>query len=257
MSSSVDVEPTKIGDINGEWLRPAGAPDHRALLYLHGGAYTMGSCITHRALASRIAAASRIHTLLPDLCRAPEHPFPAALEDSMAAYLWLIEHGVSPHKIAVAGDSSGGSLAVALSVLLREKRVALPAAIACISPWADLELTGESLVTRAQVDPICSFESSRYHAAQYVGNNDAREPLISPIYADLHGLSPMLIQVGDREILLSDAVRLADRAREDGVIVELEVWDGMWHVWHLFAGHLPEGQHAIDRIGAFILTHVD
>jgi acetyl esterase/lipase len=126
-----------------------------------------------------------------------------------------------------------------------------------LSPWADLELTGESLVTRAKADPICSLEESRYHAALYVGERDAREPLISPIHADLHGLPPLLIQVGDREILLSDAVRLAERARADGVEVELEVWDGMWHVWHFLARYVPEGQRAIDRVGTFIRAHTD
>lgn len=257
MARHVDVERTTVENIAAEWLRPVGATDNRAVLYLHGGAFTMGSCTTHRALASRIAVASHTPVLLPEFRLAPEYPFPAALEDVVATYRWLIEQGIPPQKMIIAGDSSGGGLAIALAVLLREKDVPLPAAIACLSPWADLELTGESLTTRAQVDPLCSLEESRYHASFYTGKHDARAPLVSPIYADLHNLPPILIQVGDREILLSDATRLTERARKDGVDAELEVWDGMWHVWHLFAKYVPEGQRAIDRMGAFIRKHLD
>jgi monoterpene epsilon-lactone hydrolase len=257
MPPHVDVQQTTVGNIPAEWLRPAGTTDNRVVVYLHGGAYTMGSCRTHRALASRIAIASGTPVLQPEYRLAPEHPFPAALQDSMAVYCGLIDHGISPQKMVVAGDSGGGGLALALTVLLRDKDVPLPAAIACLSPWADLELTGESLTTRAKVDPICSLEESQFHATHYVGQNDPRAPLISPIYADLHGLPPILAQVGDREILLSDAVRLTERARKGGVDAELEVWDGMWHVWHLFAGYVPEGQQAVDKIGAFIRKHID
>jgi acetyl esterase/lipase len=257
MPPRVDVKKNPVGNIPAEWLQPVGAPDGRAVLYLHGGGYTMGSCITHRALAARIAGAGRTPALLPEFRLAPEHPFPAALEDCMAVYRWLLEQGLSSRKIVIAGDSSGGSLAIALTVMLRDEGVPLPAAIVCLSPWADLELTGESLTTRAKVDPVCSLEESRYHAAQYMGEHDPREPLISPIHADLHGLPPISIQVGDREILLSDAVRLAERARKDGVDVELEVWDGMWHVWHLFSRYVPEAQRAIDKIGVFICRHLD
>jgi acetyl esterase/lipase len=257
MPPNVEVQQTTVGNIAAEWLRPVGTTDNRAVLYLHGGAYTMGSCTTHRALASRIAIASQTPALLPEFRLAPEYPFPAALEDGVAIYRWLIEQGISPQKIVVAGDSSGGGLAIALTVLLRDKDVPLPAAITCLSPWADLELTGESLTTRAQVDPMCSLEESQYHAVHYIGKHDARAPLLSPIYADLHGLPPILIQVGDREILLSDAIRLTQRARKDGVDAELEVWDGMWHVWHLFARYVPEGQRAIDKIGAFIRKYLD
>ena len=253
----VDVQQTTVGDIPAEWLRPADTADNRAILYLHGGAYTMGSCTTHRALASRIAIAGKAPAVQPEYRLAPEHPFPAALQDCVAAYRWLVDYGISPQKIVVAGDSAGGGLAVALALSLRDDDVPLPAAIACMSPWADLALTGESLGTRANVDPVCSLEQSRLHAGHYVGKADPRAALVSPVYADLHGLPPVLIHVGDREILLSDATRLAARAREHGVDVELKVWEGMWHVWHLFAAWLPEGQQAVDEIGAFISKHID
>jgi acetyl esterase/lipase len=175
----------------------------------------------------------------------------------VAAYRWLLDYGIPPQKTVVAGDSAGGGLALALAVTLRDDYVPLPAAIVCMSPWADLELTGQSLRTRANVDPVCSLEESQFHAGQYVGKNDPRAALISPIYADLRGLPPVLIHVGDREILLSDAMRLAERAREDGVDVELKIWEGMWHVWHLLAGYVPEGRQAVDEIGAFISKYTD
>lgn len=257
MPPDVEVQTTTVGHLTAEWLRPSGALDGRAILYLHGGAYTMGSCATHRALASRIAIASQTPALLFEFRLAPEYPFPAALEDGLAVYRWLIKSGIPTQKMVIAGDSSGGGLAIALSVFLRDDELPPPAAIACLSPWADLGLTGESLATRARVDPICSLAESQFHAACYIGDHDADSPLISPIYADLRGLPPLLIQVGDREILLSDAVRLAERARQHGVSTELEVWDGMWHVWHLFAKYVPEGQQAIIKVGAFIRQHLD
>jgi acetyl esterase/lipase len=257
MPPRVDVQQTTVGNIPAEWLRPADTTDNQAILYLHGGAYTMGSCATHRALASRIAIASKTPALQPEYRLAPEHPFPAALQNCVAAYRWLVDHGIPPRRIVVAGDSAGAGLALALAVTLRDDDVPIPAAIVCISPWADLELTGESLGTHASVDLVCSLEDSRFHAVQYVGKADPRTALVSPVYADLHGLPPILIHVGDREILLSDALRLAERARGDGVDVELKVWEGMWHVWPLLAGYVPEGQRAVDEIGAFISKHID
>jgi monoterpene epsilon-lactone hydrolase len=257
MPRGVDVQQITVGDVPAEWLRPADMANDRAILYLHGGAYTMGSCTTHRTLGARLAIASRTPALVPDYRTAPEHPYPAALHDCVAAYRGLVEYGIPPQRTVVAGDSAGGGLALALAVTLRDDGFPLPAAILCMSPWADLELTGQSLTTRAKVDPVCSLEESRFHAEQYVGNNDPRAPLISPIYADLHGLPPLLIHVGDREILLSDATRLAERAREDGVDVELKIWEGMWHVWHLFAAYVPEARRAVDEIGTFIRKHTD
>jgi monoterpene epsilon-lactone hydrolase len=256
MPRAIELRPTSIGAIAAEWLRPAEARDDRAILYLHGGAYTMGSCTSHRALAARIARAGKAPALHPEYRLAPEHPFPAALEDCVAAYRWLVGSGIPPQKTVVVGDSAGGGLALALAVALRDEALPLPAAIACMSPWADLALTGESCRTRATVDPICSVEESALHAARYVGSNDPRAARISPVYADLRGLPPLLIHAGDHEILLSDATRVAERARAAGVDVRLTVWPGMWHVWHLLAAYLPEAQQAIDDIGAFIGEHI-
>lgn len=257
MPSGVDVERFTAGPIPAEWVRPRGASTARSVLYLHGGAYTMGSCNTHRALASRIAIAGKSSVLLPEFRLAPEHPFPASLEDCYAVYCWLLDRGTSSRRLAIVGDSSGAALAVSLGVLIRDRGLPLPAAIACLSPWADLELTGETLMTRARLDPICSVSESRFHAGHYVGAQDPQDPRISPIYADLRGLPPILIQAGDHEILLSDALRLAERARSCGVETELEVWDGMWHVWHLFAAQVPEARRAIDRIGGFLRQNLE
>ena len=257
MPHHIDVKQITVENIIAEWLQPVVTINDRVVLYLHGGAYTMGSCTTHRALASRIAKSGNTPVLLPEFRLAPEFPFPAALEDCLGVYRWVIERGISHRKIVIAGDSSGGGLAIALTALLKNKNIPLPAAVICLSPWVDLELTGESITTNAAIDPICKLEESKYHANQYTCKHNARNPLISPIYTDMHEFPPMLIQAGDREILLSDAVRLTERARKDGVEAELEVWDGMWHVWHLLAGYVPEGQRAINKIGAFIHKHLD
>jgi acetyl esterase/lipase len=222
------------------------------VLYLHGGGYAAGSCRTHRALAGRLALASQSPVLVLGYRLAPEHPFPAALEDATSAVRWLVDQGISPDRLALAGDSAGGGLALATTIALRDEGVPLPAALVCFSPWTDLALTGESFLTRAKVDPLISREGCLFYVAAYVGGRDPRLPLISPLYADLRGLPPLLVQVGDYEVLRSDSVRLAESAREAGVDVTLEVAAGMWHVWQVMAGLMPEAQQALDRAGAFL-----
>jgi acetyl esterase/lipase len=170
----------------------------------------------------------------------------------VAAYRWLFAQAIWPEQIVIGGDSSGGGLAVATMLGLREHAIALPAAGVLISPWLDLTLTGPSIDSRAKIDPVVSREGLQLAASYYLGTADAKTPLASPVYAELHGLPPLLIQVGDDEVLLSDSTRLAEQASAAGVEVALDVWDGMWHVWPAWAAVLPEGQQAIDRIGAFI-----
>jgi acetyl esterase/lipase len=203
-------------------------------------------------LAARLCLASKLRVLLIDYRLAPEHPFPAAVEDAGKAYQWLLASGIAPEQIVIGGDSAGGGLALSTLLWLRERDVALPGATVLISPWLDLALTGPSLHTRAEVDPLCSIEGLRLAASYYLGSTDAKTPLASPLYGDLHGLPPLLIQVGDHEILLSDSTRLAEKAKAAGVDVSLEIWNEMWHVWHGWAATLPEAQQAIERIGAFI-----
>jgi monoterpene epsilon-lactone hydrolase len=183
-------------------------------------------------------------------------PIPAAVEDATAAYRWLVSQGTAPGRIAIAGDSAGGGLTLATLVALRDAGDPLPAAAVYLSPWVDLEGTGPSNTTKAEADPFVRKEMIQFMAEQYLGGRDPRTPLAAPLYADLHGLPPLLIQVGTAEILLDDATRTADRAKAAAVEVSLEVWDDMVHVWQLFAPLLPEGQQAIERIGAFIRQHM-
>ncbi len=248
----ITIVPVDAGGVAGEWVSSPSVAPQQVLCYLHGGGYNSGSCVTHRDLAARLSRAGGVRVLLLDYCLAPEHPFPAALEDAVAGYRWLLEQGIQPEQIVIGGDSSGGGLAVATLLRLREHALALPAAGVLLSPWVDLAETGPSIQTRAAIDPLVSPESLRLAAGYYLGGADPQTPLASPLYADLRGLPPLLIQAGDHEILLSDATRLAAQARAAGVDVTLDVWDEMWHVWQVWAEILPEGQQAIERISAFI-----
>jgi len=222
------------------------------VLYLHGGGYCIGSVATHRDLVSRLVRATGGQALAIDYRLAPEHPFPAALDDATAVYRWLLSSGIDPAQLVIAGDSAGGGLTIATLVALRDAGDPLPAAAVCVSPWADLECRGESITSKADLDPILRQESLLKWGKLYLGDAGPRSPLASPIHADLTGLPPLLIMVGTAELLFDDATRLAERAQAAGVDVTLESWEEMIHVWPLFAALLPEGQQALDRMGAFI-----
>jgi monoterpene epsilon-lactone hydrolase len=252
LPASITVEPAAESAIRGVWVRSPESASQQILLYLHGGGYSAGSSLTHRDLGARLCLASGARVLLVDYRPAPEDPFPAAVQDAVASYQWLLEGGLSAEQIVIGGDSAGAGLAMATLVWLREHALPLPAAGVLVSPWVDLALTAPSLQTRAAVDPLTSFAGLRRAAGWYLGATDPRDPLASPLYAALHELPPLLIQVGADELLLNDATRLAQRAETAGVTVTLEVWEGMWHVWHGWAAELPEGQQAIERIGEFI-----
>ena len=254
VAKDVTCEPVTAGGVPAEWIVAPGAAPDRVILYLHGGGYVMGSINTHRAMIARISRAAQAKALALDYRLAPEHPFPAAVEDATAAYRWLLAQGYKPGRIIIAGDSAGGGLTVAALLAIREAKLPMPAGAVSISPWTDLEGTGESIRTRAAKDVMVTQDNLAQSARQYYGANDPKNPLISPVHADFRGLPPMLIHVGDAEILLDDATRLAERARAAGVKVELEVWDEMPHVWHVFAKILPEGQQAIDKIGKFVIA---
>ena len=248
----VKCEPVSAGGVKAEWITAANAAADRAILYLHGGGYIMGSINTHRELIARLSKAAQARILALDYRLAPEHPFPAPVEDATAAYRWMLAQGLKPSRIAVAGDSAGGGLTVAALVAFRDAGLPMPAAGIPISPWVDLEAIGESMKTRSSQDPIVKPEMIREIARVYLAGQNLRSPLAAPLYADLHGLPPLLIHVGDAEALLDDSKRLAERAKAAGVDVTLEVWPEMPHVWHLFAHFLPEGQQAIDRAGEFV-----
>ncbi len=255
VEADVKVEPVNAGGIKAEWITAPGADAGRAVLYLHGGGYVIGSINTHRSLAGRISRAAKARVLLIDYRLAPEHPFPAAVDDSVAAYRWMLSTGLKPARIAVAGDSAGGGLTIATLVAIRDAKLPLPAAGVGLSPWVDLEGIGESMQTKASVDPMVQRAGLLEMAKLYLGGKDARSPLAAPLYADLTGLPPLLIQVGTAETLLDDSTRIAERARKAGVKVTLEPWENMVHVWHIFAAMLDEGQQAIDKVGQFVQTN--
>lgn len=256
LPDDVTFEPVDAGGLPAEWVTAPGVRRENVILYLHGGGYVIGSIKTHRELAARLSRAAAARVLLIEYRLAPEHPHPAAVEDATAAYRWLLGFGIAPSRMVIGGDSAGGGLTVATLVALRDAGQPLPAAGVCLSPWVDLEGVGESMATKAAVDPMVQRDPLRKMAAMYLAGQDPRTPLAAPLYADLSGLPPLLIQVGTAETLLDDSTRLAERARKAGVAVSLETWEDMIHVWQAFASLLPEGQQAIERIAAFIKTRI-
>jgi acetyl esterase/lipase len=206
-------------------------------------------------MCERLSRAAQARVLALDYRLAPEHPFPAAVEDARAAYRWLLKQGFQPKRIALAGDSAGGGLTFATLLALKQHGDPMPACAAPLSPWVDLEATGDSMASKDSEDPMVHKNMVEQMAKTYVPTGDFRNPLAAPLYGDLRGFPPLLIQVGSRETLLDDAVRMADKAKKAGVEVELDVWNGQIHVWQIFASRLDEGEQAIQKIGAFVKKH--
>lgn len=249
--TGVSTSPAAIGGMRAEWIHPENADRDRAILFLHGGGYMVGSIDSHRDLATRIAKAANIPALTIDYRRAPEHPFPAALDDALYAYRWLVgEGGFAADKLAIVGDSAGGGLTLATALALRDAGEPMPGALAAMSPWVDLACDTPSLV--GSTDPLMQPGPVKLMAMAFLAGQDPRSPRISPLFADLAGLPRTLIQVGGAEGLRDDGERFAARAKAAGVDVTLEVWDDMFHAWQLFAVMLDDGQRAIERIGAFL-----
>jgi epsilon-lactone hydrolase len=238
--------------VPAEWIVADGARDDVAIVYFHGGGYVMGSLATHRGHCARLSRAARARVLSVDYRLGPEHPHPAAVDDAVAAVRFARESGFAPERTAIAGDSAGGGLTLATLVALRDEGDPAPVAGLCISPWTDLALTGGTIATKAAEDPMVRAADLTLMADAYLAGRDAKIPLASPLYADLAGLPPLLLQVGSAEILLDDTVRVAERARRAGVDAELRVWPEMIHVWHAFADLLPEGREAVDEMAAFL-----
>jgi len=226
--------------------------DDRLVLYLHGGGYVSGKPALYRDFTWRIAAAARARVVIIAQRLAPEHPFPAALDDAAAAYRALIAGGCDPRRMAVMGESAGGGLALAMLLKLRDEGSPLPAAAVALSPWTDLAFTGASMQRNAQADPMIRGNEGSALASCYLAGADPRTPYASPLYGDPTGLPPTLIQVGSDEVLLDDSVRMAERMRAAGCEVELEIWPRMPHAWHLWARVMPEARTAIERVGAFV-----
>ncbi len=251
LPTGMQVETVSSAGIVADWLIPTEAAPDRAMLYLHGGAYTLGSRRSHRSIVANLAQASGMRALLPEYRLAPEHPYPAAVEDATAVYRWMLAQGLPPSGIVVAGDSAGGGLTLALLLTLRDAGYPMPAAAVLLSPWTDLAGTGKSVVDRADLDPWLSGAGLAAAGQVYAGSHDVREPHISPVYADLHGLPPLLIHVGSDEVLYDDAARVAEKVRATGGAVDFVEWDGMWHVFQSLGDFLPEAREAIAQIGIF------
>lgn len=253
-----DPEPVSAGGVPAVWVGDAGAGTDHAVLFLHGGGFQVGSTRSHHGLMSAIAAGTRCRVLGIDYRLAPEHRFPAQLEDALAAYDWLVGQGVPAHRIALAGDSAGGGLAVSTMLALKTRGTALPAAAVLMSPWTDMTVSGASYETRAKADPIHQRAMIETLARTYLGRGgDPADPLASPIHGDLSGLPPLLVQVGGRETLLDDAVVLAERAKAAGVAATLEIYDGMIHVFQLYRSELAEAREALEHVCAFLRRHID
>jgi epsilon-lactone hydrolase len=262
MPEGVSVSPVAIQGLTGtdgrqaKWLVPTNALEKKVILYTLGGGYVSGSCKDHQALVAKITKISRVRTLIFDPRLAPEHPFPAALEDALCAYSWLLDQGIQPSEIMLVGESAGGGLCLATLLALRDQSMALPAAAVVMSPWTDLALTGESYRTKrdSSIDPPgMSVVCSKY----YCGSHDPRSPYISPLYADLHSLPPIFVCVGTNETMLDDSTRFAEKAKAAGVDVTLLVGEGMVHCYPLMAPLFPEATDALRAMCAFIRRHLD
>lgn len=257
LPADVAVQPAKIRDVPAEWTATATADRDRVILFLHGGGYVSGSLESHRHAVAQAGREAGTRTLALAYRLAPEHPFPTALGDALAGYRFLLESGFAPGRIALAGESAGGGLAVAVALTLRARGLPLPGCLWLSSPWTDLALTGASLDTKAAVDPLISRAYLAGLAAAYLNGADPNDPLVSPIRADLAGLPPMLIQVGSAETLLDDALRLAGVAAAADVAVELQVWPHMIHAWHLFYPEVAAGRRSLASAGRYIRAHLD
>ena len=249
---AIETRERELGGIPAVRVVPAEAQCGQHILFLHGGGYVAGSPVLYRHLTWRFAMAAGAAVTAIDYRLAPEHPFPAALDDAVAAWRALLAEGADPRHCAVMGDSAGGGLTLALALRLRDQAEPMPAALAALSPWTDLAITGASCRLNAVVDPMQNADDLLPLAAKYLAGADPRNPYASPLYGNPRGLPPTLLQVGSDEILRDDTVRMAERMREAGCAVTLEIWPRMPHVWHGFAPVLPEARQAIARVGVFL-----
>ncbi|HEY0973395.1 MAG TPA: alpha/beta hydrolase [Solimonas sp.] len=246
------IEPTTLRGVAAEWVSNHCVDAQRTVLYFHGGGYLVGSPRMYRDLSSRIAQHWKARVAVVDYRLAPEHRFPAATDDCLNAYRSLLEQGIAPERIVIAGDSAGGGLTLATALNIREQGLPAPAALVLFSPWLDLTVDSDSARQIGDDDAMLSVPALLDAGRDYIGDQDPKLPLASPLFADLRGLPPMLVQVGDREILLDDSRRLAERVREVGGELKLEVWPGLFHVWQIFAGKMPEAARALLDAAAFL-----
>jgi len=256
LPSDVTVTPVSANGVPAEWTSTPDADPSSAILYLHGGGYVICSLESHRHLMAEVGRAAGTRTLAIDYRLAPEHPFPAPVEDTVAAYRYMLDSGLKPNRIALAGDSAGGGLVIGAMLAIREAGLPLPACGWCISPWVDMEALGESFNDRASTDPTVQKATILMMAGLYLGGADPRHPHAAPIHGDLRGLPPLLIQVGSVETLLDDSILLARKAGIAEVPVSLQIWPEMIHIWHIFFPMLSAGRRAIASGGSFVRNSI-
>jgi len=243
--------------IPAEWITPVQLKNDVTILYFHGGGYAMGSIDSHRHLITHLAIETGSKVLAINYRLAPENPFPSGIEDAVTSYKWLLKQGRKPSKIVICGDSAGAGLTITALITLRDEGIPLPAAGICISPWTDLTASGESVKTHVKKDPLIDPKSLEKWAKMYTDEENFAHHLVSPLHAELKGLPPLLVHVGDAEILLDDSVRFVENARKAGVEVDFEIWKEMIHVWHFYGGLLPEAKQAIKKIAEYIKTKTE
>ncbi|WP_442579416.1 alpha/beta hydrolase [Mesorhizobium sp. ASY16-5R] len=252
VAPDIRFEPATVGGCAAEWSLAPGSDATKILLYFHGGGYCSGSIKSHRGMVGEAGRAARVRTLALGYRLAPENPFPAALDDATAAFEFLLAQGFAPNRIAIGGDSAGGGLSLALMQRLRDAGKPLPATAWLVSPWVDLEMTGATMDSKAAIDPLIHRDYLEQLATNYLAGHDPRDPLVSPLHADLSGLPPVLVQVGSAETLLDDAARIAGKLGTADVPTRLEVWPHMIHAWHLWQANLTAGRQATQSAGRFI-----
>lgn len=252
MPAGVETEQFYLDHIACEWIIPRKADHNKVLLYLHGGGYAVGSMQTHRALVAEIARRAGICALIPEYRLAPEFPFPAAMNDALRCYEWLLETGHDPSHIVLAGDSAGGGLALACLLAVREKGLPMPACQVLISPWVDLTVSRPSIYAHMERTPMFYLREMKTWARNYAGDLPKDHPMVSPLYADLRGLPPMLLQMSDMEVLTDEDMELAERARAAGVAVDHQISHGLMHVWHIYWRYLEQSRDAIGKVVDFI-----
>jgi monoterpene epsilon-lactone hydrolase len=252
VAPDVQIQPIVADGVAAEWTTTPQADNTRVIMFLHGGGYMSGSIASHRHMIAEAGRQAGARSFAVGYRLAPEHPFPAALDDALTAYRYLLAAGYAPHHIALAGESAGGGLALATAVSLRDAGLPLPGCLYCSSPWVDLTMSGRSMTGKAAVDPLIQKPYLDELATAYLNGTDPRAPLVSPLNADLHGLPPVLIQVGSAETLLNDSTRLAAALGEADVSVTLQIWPEMIHAWHLFYQQVEAGQRALAAVGAFV-----
>ncbi|XHC09175.1 alpha/beta hydrolase [Labrenzia sp. ac12] len=249
--AEVEISAVDMGGIPAACVTPQDWREDRTMLYIHGGGYLSGGSDGYHGIAGHYARLLGARVYVPDYRLAPDAPFPAQLDDTEQAYAWLVGEA-GAHNIVLAGDSAGGAMVVTLQVRARNKDLPLPVAGVAISPWANLEMTGESYVSRHGIDPLCTRDVLMMFVRPALGNGLANNPEVSPVFADVRGLSPVLVQVGDAEVMMSDAMRLATHLADHRVRTSLEVWPEMFHVWPMFSDILPEGRQALETGAAFL-----